>query len=362
MDKKIRNLLILIIILALLVIGYVIVRSVVREGGGAAESETDATPDAIPVVTVDEKTFSHLAYTHDADGDGVAERYAFTRGADGLWVCDERPDIPLDGRYFTYVCEFLNGLTAARVLTDQTEEQLAGYGLTKPQKTVWISDENGVQTVFIGAYNAYNGTYCISLGSLPGRVLFVNADIGEAFGYGLTDLVLCDDLPADGAITADTVRSVTYTKGDRTVVLTYDYAAFDGDGVGVGDRVWTRTVNGGEPVTVDATLGQSLLTLLGGMDYLTCESVDEEELAAHGLNGEAAVMVITWVEKATEDDNSTDGEAQEVTHAFRLTLGDLNEYGYYYVNPTDTTLTMLLGGSAFAKLFTYDDADIAAAP
>jgi hypothetical protein len=51
---------------------------------------------------------------------------------------------------------------------------------------------------------------------------------------------------------------------------------------------------------------------------------------------------------------------QEVEKTFTLTLGGNDKYGYYYANPEGTPLTMLLGGSVFHKVMTYDDEHIAA--
>jgi hypothetical protein len=118
-----------------------------------------------------------------------------------------------------------------------------------------------------------------------------------------------------------------------------------------GDVIWQRRVGEEAPVTVAADLAEKLDLLAGDMDYLTCYGVAESDFPKYGLHENTTVMTVVY--KKTEG-------GEEVEKTFTLTLGGVDDYSYYYANPEGTTLTMLLGGSVFYQVMTYDDAHLAA--
>jgi hypothetical protein len=150
-----------------------------------------------------------------------------------------------------------------------------------------------------------------------------------------------DDLPE---FKPEGMGTLTLTQGEKTVTLTRET---DGEG----KAVWLRSVNGEAPVTVAADLVSALELLVGDMDYLACLSVKTADFPEYGLHENTTHMTLVYTK--TES-------GQEVEKTFTLTLGGNDKYGYYYANPEGTTLTMLLGGSVFHKVMTYDDGHIAA--
>ena len=346
MDKKIRNLLILLGILAVLLIGYAAVGLLLPDGETEDESktETEASVDTLPLFRVTEDGLTTLSYTYDRDSDGEAELWSYTRTEDGSWTWAGDAGIPLSSAPFVSCATTLASAVATKVIRDVAEDELATYGLDTPGLTVAFTDAvGGAQSFCIGAYNAYNGTYCALVGGDRSTVYLVSGDLPAAFEAPVESFVSYDDLPA---FKPEALVSLTLTRGDRTVTVTRETPeAVDAQ------AVWRRAVNGAVPVAVAEDIAASLDLLVGDMDYLACLGVTDEALAEHGLAEDTTRMTLVYR-------RSADGVETEET--FTLLLGGTDKYGYYYANPEGTTLTMLLGGSVFHKLMTYDDARISA--
>ena len=342
MDKKLRNLLILAGVLVLLCVGYA-VAGLVFPDGEEDGTETEAADVSAPLFTVTEDGLTALSFTYDAAGDGEAELWSYTRSADGsAWSWSGDSTIPLSSSVFYNYSSTLATMAAVSVIRDVTDAQLAEFGLDSPVKRVSFTDAaGGAQSFCIGAYNTYNGTYCLYKNSDPTTVYLVSGDFYEDFEVEVRSMVSFDDLPA---FEPEALVSLTMTRGDRTVVATRLLSE-------AGEEIWQRSVNGEPPVMVASDLADSLDRLVGDMDYLVCYSVDREDLPEYGLHENTTVMTVIYKKTVS---------GEEAERTFTLTLGDTDKYGYYYANPEGTDLTMLLGGSVFSKLMSYDDAHLAA--
>ena len=347
MEKKLRNILILAGLLVLLCVGYAVVGLLIPEEetpDSVTEGDTEAA--ASPLFSVTEDGLTALSFTYDAEGDGEAELWEYVRSEDGeTWSWASDPSIPLSASAFYNYSSVLCGITPLKTLTGVTEAELTEMGLADPVKTVTFTDRaGGSQGFCIGAYNTYNGTYCAYKQGDPTTVYLLASDFYKEFELAVESLVSFDDLPA---FSAERLVSLTLSAGERTVTVTRvpaEDSAADG-------AVWLRSVNGEAPVTVAADLAASLEKLAGDMDYLTCYSVRKEDFPEYGLHENTTRMTVVYTKTA---------EGEEVTQTFNLTLGGTDKYGYYYANPEGTSLTMLLGGSVFGKLLTYDDDRITA--
>lgn len=371
MEKKLRNLLILVGILVVLCVGYAVVGLVLPD-----EDSTDTPGDGengtSSVFRVTEGGLTRLAFTYDKDGDGEAELwdYRFDEEAQA-WQWVEDPDVPLGKSLFVQYAETLAAATTVKIITDVTNEQFREFGLQDPIKTVTFTDvAGGEQSFCLGAYNTYNGTYCACLNGDTSTVYLLGSELYDAFETPIEDLVSYDDLPS---CKAEDLISVTFTRGDRVVTVSRLPVTSNGDGVAAEtaantaadtaaetgaetetetdgnaavEYAWFRSVNGGELVRVADDLADSMNLLLGDMDYLTCYSVRTEDFPAYGLDADTTGMTVVY-------DTEVGGTVIEKT--FTLTLGGTDKYNYYYANPEGTTLTMLLGGSVWYKLMTYDD-------
>ena len=341
MDKKLRNILILAGILALLCIGYAATGIIFPKEEPETTAEEDTAAEAQPFFNVTEDGLTAISFTYDKDGDGEAEIWSYTRSSDGVWHWSEDEAIPLSSSAFYSYSSTLYGLTVISTIKDVTEEQLAELGLTEPAKTVTFTDGvYGAQSFCIGAYNTYNATYCAYKNGDKSTVYLLDGEFYSEFEISVESLVYHDDLPA---FKPETLVSFTMVQGDRTVSLS---RSVDEDG----KTVWSRSVNGETPVTVASDLADSLELLVGDMDYLVCYSVKAADFAEYGLDKDTIAMTVAY-------EKTVSGVTEELT--FKLTLGGTDKYGYYYANPEGTTLTMLLGGSVFSKVMTYDDTRLA---
>ncbi len=341
MDKKIRNLLILVGILAVLCVAYAAAGLLTPTEPVDTEAETSEAVTGLFRVTEDGLTA--LSFTYDKDGDGTAEFWDYLRSEDQrTWSWAGDAGVPLSSSAFYGYSSTLASATAVKVFRGVTAEQLAEFGLDTPRKTVYFTDAvGGEQSFCIGAYNAYNGTYCVYLGQDKSTVFLVSGELYEAFEVPIESFVSHDDLPT---FKPEAVVSLTLCQGARTVTLTRGTA--EGETGIDAKAVWWRSVNGEAPVAVAEDLGASLDLLVGDMDYLTCYSVSRSDFPAYGLDGDTTRMTLTYVKTVG---------GTEVESTFTLTLGGTDQYGYYYANPEGTPLTMLLGGSVFYKVMTYDD-------
>ena len=338
MDKKLRNILILAGVLVLLCIGYAVAGILFREGTSEETTPAETTPESATFLQVTEDGLTKLSFTYDKDGDGDAEVWSYTRSADGeSWHWDADAKVPLSNSAFYNYATTLYGLSVISTITGVTEAELAEYGLTEPAKTVTFTDGvYGEQSFCIGAYNTYNATYCAYRNGDKTTVYLLDGEFYTEFELSVESLVYHDDLPA---FKPEALVSFTMVQGDKTVSLS---RGFGEDGT----VVWTRSVNGEAPVTVAADLAASLDLLVGDMDYLVCYGVKESDFSAYGLDQNTTLMTVVY-------EKTVSSVTEEFT--FTLTLGGTDKYGYYYANPEGTTLTMLLGGSVFSKVMTYDD-------
>ena len=340
MDKKLRNILILAGVLVLLCVGYAVAGIIFREEEPETTAEDVTSAPTETFFNVTEDGLTALSYTYDGDGDGEAEIWSYTRSADDVWHWAGDESVPLSSSAFYGYSSTLYGLTVVSTITGVTEEQLAEYGLTDPAKTVTFTDGvYGTQSFCIGVYNTYNATYCAYKNGDKSTVYLLDGEFYSEFELSVESLVYHDDLPA---FKPEALVSFTLVQGDKTVVLSR--------GVEDGKAVWARSVNGEAPVTVASDLADSLELLVGDMDYLVCYSVKESDFAAYGLDENTVTMTVVY-------EKTVSSVTEELT--FTLTLGGTDKYGYYYANPEGTTLTMLLGGSVFSKVMTYDDAHLA---
>jgi hypothetical protein len=229
MDKKLRNILTLAGILVLLCVGYAVAGLIFQEDTPEETTapETDVEESAFLRVTEDGLTA--LTYTYDADGDGAAEVWSYTRSADGeTWHWDGDPAVPLGSSAFYGYSSTLYGIKVISTLTKVTETELAEYGLDQPAKTVTFTDKiHGLQSFCIGAYNTYNGTYCAYKNGDKTTVYLLDGAFYTEFERAVESFVYHDDLPA---FKPEGLKSLTLTQGDRTVTLT---RGIDGDGKAV---------------------------------------------------------------------------------------------------------------------------------
>ncbi len=342
MDHKARNVILLAALLVCLVIGYAVVTVFVPEEETTSDAPTQVT---VALFRVTENGLTALSYTYDSDDDGTPELWSYRYDAEiASWLWTEDEHVPLGASTFYSASETLANATGTILATDLPAERLADYGLDVPQKEITFTDAaGGTQSFCLGAYNAYNATYCATVNGDTSTVYMLDSALFAAFDVPIEQMVYVDDLPN---CKAEDLRTITLQTPDHLVTLTHTTLTEDGGEV----LVWFRTVDDGEPVRVAAELAEKIDTMLfGDLVYLGCYSVDVADFADYGLNGNTTTMTVVY-------DKAIGGKLVEKT--FTLTLGHTDAYHYYYVNPADTPVIMLLGGDIWHQLITCDDAAV----
>jgi hypothetical protein len=130
---------------------------------------------------------------------------------------------------------------------------------------------------------------------------------------------------------------------------------------------WVRSVDGGEFTEIPSAVANALTKLMTGMEFLSCTSIYESKLSEYGFEktedgivGKAEMTVTYRTKTRILDETTNEVVIKWDEHSFKLSLGDANDYNYYYVNPEGTNITVLLGGSAYYKVFTMTDSQLAA--
>ena len=344
MDKKIKTIVVLMCVLAGICVCFACVT--LWFGGDTPEAET--TPDQntnTVILKTDTASISSLSFTFDKAEDGIAELWTYTCD-EGVWHWSENKDIALSESGFATLTEGLLAVTAERTMSGVTEAQLIKYGLDAPSKSIKVKDDlYGEQTVYFGAFNAYNQMYYVTVGDDTSTVYMVASDLYDLFEYPVESFVSYNDLP--GELKQNQIVSLTFERGDTLISVLNKpvYEASTGEvetgedaSPAISGYVWEK-VKEDEITQLSGTLAETLTSHVTKMNYLGCLTVVESEYATYGFDKDTATMSLTYLDKA--------GEAQVLV----LTLGGQTDYGYYYARPQGTPYIMLLGGVSFAQVF-----------
>ena len=344
MDKKIKTIVILMCILAGLCVCFACVT--LWFDADTTEAETTPTPNTNTVILkTDTATISSLSFTFDKAEDGVAESWTYTCD-EGVWHWSEDADISLSASGFATLTQGLLAVTAERTIANVTEAQLSKYGLDAPSKSISVKDDlYGLQTVYFGAFNAYNQMYYVTVGNDTSTVYMVSAELYDLFEYPVEAFVSYNDLP--GKLDQSQIVSLTFERGDTLISVlnkpiyeevTGEVETGEDASPTISGYVWEK-VKGDEVTTLSGTLAETLTSHVTQMNYLGCLTVVENEYATYGFDKDTATLTLTYLDKA--------GETKTVT----MTLGGQTDYGYYYARPQSTPYIMLLGGVSFAQVF-----------
>ncbi len=361
MNKKTLRILILLAVLAFLCVGYAVI-AVVNNVRDAEDKEIETNENSqVVVMNVDEASVYYFSYTHDNDGDGEAEELEFSVGSDNLtWYWHGDTELELTEGIIASYAASLNKLTSTQVIKNVTEQQLKDFGFDKPTKYITVKDNiNGSQMLTFGTYNSYNSCYYVYLNDKSDTVYLISSDIFDTYELSVERFVALETLPE---IAEDGLLTLTYNDGERTVECKFLQPEDDST-----SGKWMRSVDGGEFTEIPSAVANALTKLMTGMEFLSCTSIYEDKLSEYGFEktddgivGKAEMTVTYRTKTRVLDEATNEVVIKWDEHSFKLSLGDVNDYSYYYVNPEGTDITVLLGGSAYYKVFTMTDSQLAA--
>ena len=176
MKKQKKQLIMIAVVFAILLIVYLIVRN--REFSSELETDASAASEDISVCTFE--TADITAVTYDVDG----ENYTYVT-EDGRWVCKEEPGTAIDTDKME---RMLNTLTALKASEKVEAEDQSGFGFDTPEKTIEVTTSSGTHSFVIGGYNEFVSQYYLSENGE--NVYLIDSTLDTAFSKMPSDLAV----------------------------------------------------------------------------------------------------------------------------------------------------------------------------
>lgn len=289
MKKKTKKLiapLILVIVLALLIVGYVLMK-----GYNDKKAEEEATEPAEEKVTVLDKTA--LTMTSMKIGD---DNLNFSYVND-VWLWDEDDKFPLDGEQMSELCTALS-LVEAKVSVDEPGE-LSEYGLDKPALVVKAAFSDGSENVYsFGNVNQFNGFQYFSVSGVDG-VYMLDQAVAEPFKTDIKSLFKNEACPIiDDSVQANTTTSILIETPEKSNEIT--------DEAGI----------------------KELFTPFYAMNLSTWEDyyADSEEMALlYGIDENSTKVTLTYTKMESVTDSEGKTSTVKVPHTYTVLIGSFFE-------------------------------------
>ena len=343
MKKKNLQLLILLGVLVLLVAGYLAITLL-----GASDEDNSAddslSGNTYNVCAVDQNTLYRISYTID----GRAYHFALKEDATA-WIWDEDPTLPLDNLYFANMVTVCQSLTSTVRLTDVTATELNDYGLGENALRFYFADGvSGERAYRVGAYNSYNGLRYFCLEDNLTTVYMVNAAVADAFAFTPYDMIALPVLPTD--ITPANLVRLTLTPAENSPAKPLVCTYYTGGKTDSERDIWYVSINGGEEMPLDASLGNDLSAALSTMAFSQMVSYRADEQAAFGLDAPVTLTVDYKVTQNFQDESTGKTTSVNLDKSFSMLLGNVDTDGLCFATVPDSPLTCKLMGSVFGQL------------
>lgn len=286
--KKKKGMLIGIGALVLLIILYVIMRSMNLE----EEAEQEETEEA--VFEIDAGDISQVVVNSGEDS------YTFTH-EDDLWKYPEDEKFPLSESVILNKMSDLTSITASRII--ENPENLEEYGLDSPEIDVIITDTDGKETkLLLGDVNdSVSGCYMI-MNENTDKVYLVNSALKTDMQFELRDLAEKEEIPS---ITGSTIQKVSIerTQGDTKV-----YADSNSE------TGWTFDGQDGTSIPADSSMVTTYMSGFSSLSWTDYVSYDLNDLSQYGLDQPIKVTVDYQVqEEVSADDAGESGDSNQGT-------------------------------------------------
>ncbi len=180
--KQIRNLVIMVLVLAALTAAYFLARSYTREQEEAQERQTGK--ESVDIAALSENGIVNLKYTFTAE-DGEKTSVDIEKKED-VWY---NGSVSLNSYSLNTMEYDLTGLKASRVL-EGGDINLPEFGLESPSLIIEASDTAGVtQKISVGIQNGVTGEYYCILNDDKSKVYMVSGSLGTDFSKKADELL-----------------------------------------------------------------------------------------------------------------------------------------------------------------------------
>ena len=279
--KQIRNVIILVCILAVLILGVVLYR-VISEKVEADRSAREAEEAEAATIYLDqlsdvaEVSFNGLDFTYDSESDS--------------WYYTEDAEFPIDDTDIVSIVKCFSGMTAVRSLSDG--DTMENYGLADPAYTITLSSAAGAEETF-AVGNATGSYYYVMVNGNTDTIYTATVSVLSKFSDDVYDYALIEDIASvwygsETAITVESAEGETFTAVETTLVIDESETSED------------ETSSDSEEEEEDPLADTAELL---NLDYegLVAYNVPEDELSKYGLDEPAYTVTITYTDDADEE-------------------------------------------------------------
>lgn len=313
--KRSIKLLVLVVILALCVGGYLGVQQLNQTQQVSEETGTfDLTARVADDLTGLSWTANDTAFDLTHDG--------------GAWQRTDDPAFPMDQDKTQAMADDLLALTATRKIEDVTSP--ADYGLAEPAFTVTARWKDGTETTYaMGDGTPFADGYYLLLSGQDTVIYTIEDDLSDIFDTTMNALAVLETIPAAENVTRLTVGdSLDLTLAEASLTINPDQLWYAAEGY---------PVDGAEDL-VEAIQAIS-------WDELVTASASDEELTAWGLD-DAATAVTLY-----------DGENAVVS----ILLGNTDDDGNYYARLPESAMVYTVAAADVSDLLTVAAEDMRSA-
>lgn len=263
-----------------------------------------AKPSADSTQADDDDISDPVEYSELTCCDGSAT-LRFSRDENGIWHWSDDPEFPLNDQEILAAIDSLSGMEGFSI----SEDHLADYGLSDPEKYIAFTAGEQVTTYYLGKPLKDGSIYLNNQDDIT-TVYAVPEAFTSLMDRGIYDLAQLPEFPP---LTDENIRTVDIVHADSTISLR------------LRDGKWLCD---GKDVTSQAA---ELSRVLSTLSFTRCVDYAPSSGAASicGLAEPAAVMTVTYANKVGTDSQLV------------LTIGGVYDNGRFALLDDDTTIYQL---------------------
>ena len=350
--KKRITLIILVLLSALTLGGYIILLNKDRQG----KSEEGEKEASIPVTSLDSEKIAELSY---ASPDGEIHLIK----ENDTWKLLKEKEFPVNQTYVEDMIEGIVHISSTREI--KGESDLSQYGIKKPSLSINVRLKDGDNIILKVGYKVPgNGGYYMKVEGKD-SIYVVSDSVYTPFSYKKNELMALEDAPS---LSSDNITKLSVKNGDRTFEMEYK------------DDQWTILKPYESKVPANYSEAAALLDNYSDFTYKEGAEYKAYDLTEYGLNKPAATVTVSYTggedagegesdasAKGTSTEGSEDakgtkaGEAktEEKTRTYTLLFGKKTEDGDYFVRMKGQKAVYIMDGSTAEGMIDINPFDYA---
>ncbi len=311
-----KTIMVLVVILALVVVGYCSLPLIFPEDEVETEEEE-------LLLNISEDDITAISWTYDGQTTEVELE-------DDTWVISEDPDAELDQSSVSSIASYLASATVARsISTDSVAEEM---GLDDPVVEAQITLSDGsTATLTIGSYDDSGSyTYVSTASDGSEQIALVSYTLLSALSTDISQLYEMEDAPA-----ASQVDSLTIEYDGQTFLLAYIEGGSEELSY-TSDYEWFAGTDESDLVAVSENSASLVTTVVNNVSWESCVDPDYDGSVDYGFDDPTLTAVLEYTDQESVDTGETDDdgnavyETQDVQGTFTLIVGDMASGDTYY--------------------------------